>query len=72
MELEGVLADNAFGGGAEKLIEAAKKLHAPECLVLAQGSMADNAEEVAAATGLPVFESPSNGAKAVFKAVKGK
>jgi Asp/Glu/Hydantoin racemase. len=72
VELQGVLADNAFGGGAEKLIEAAKKLDAPGCLVLAQGSMADNAGEVAAATGLPVFESPSNGAKAVYKAVKGK
>ncbi|MBR6008371.1 MAG: Asp/Glu/hydantoin racemase [Clostridia bacterium] len=72
VELQGVLADNAFGGGAEKLIEAAKKLDAPQCLVLAQGSMADNAEEVAAATGLTVFESPSNGAKAVYKAVKGK
>ncbi|MBO7358626.1 MAG: Asp/Glu/hydantoin racemase [Clostridia bacterium] len=72
VELQGVLADNAFGGGAEKLIEAAKKLDAPGCLVLAQGSMADNAGEVAAATGLPVFESPSNGAKAVYQAVKGK
>ncbi|MCR4620981.1 MAG: aspartate/glutamate racemase family protein [Clostridiales bacterium] len=72
VRLEGVLADNAFGGGAEKLIEAAKKLDKPDCLVLAQGSMADNAGEVAAATGLKVFESPSNGAKAVYKAVKGK
>ena len=72
VELQGALADNAFGGGAEKLIEAAKKLDAPQCLVLAQGSMADNAAEVAAATGLPVFESPSNGASAVVMAVKGK
>ena len=68
--LEGVLAENAFGGGAEKLIEAAKRLDNPECLILAQGSMADNEQEVERATGLKTFSSPCWGALDLYEAVK--
>lgn len=70
ISLEGVLADNAFGGGAQKLIEAAQKLDHPECLILAQGSMADNEHEVARATGLKTFSSPFWGALDLYEAVK--
>ncbi|MBQ3669135.1 MAG: Asp/Glu/hydantoin racemase [Clostridia bacterium] len=70
VRVEGVLAENAFGGGAEKLIEAARKLDAPECLILAQGSMADNEAEVENATGIKTFSSPYWGALDLYGTVK--
>ena len=70
VQAQGVLADNAFGGGAEKLIEAAGRLDSPDCLILAQASMADNEDEVEAATGLKTFSSPYWGALGVYEAVK--
>ena len=71
IELTGVLADNAFGAGAEPLIEAAKRLEKAECIVLAQGSMADSRDAVEKASGKPTFASPYWGAKGVYEAVKG-
>ena len=70
IELTGVLADNAFGGGPEPLIEAAKKLGGVECIVLAQGSMGDSEQAVAEATGKKVYSSPTWGAQGVYEAVK--
>ena len=70
VSVEGVLADNAFGGGADKLVEAAGKLDRPECLILAQGSMADNEREVEQRTGLKTFSSPYWGALDICEAVK--
>ena len=64
------LADNAFGGGAQPLIEAAAKLGKAECIVLAQGSMADSREAVEKASGKPTFASPYWGALGVYEAVK--
>ena len=64
------LADNAFGGGAEPLIEAAKQLDEAECIVLAQGSMGDSREAVQQASGKPTFASPYWGALGVYEAVK--
>ena len=70
IELFDALADNAFGGGAEPLIEAAKKLQKAECIVLAQGSMGDSREAVEKASGKPTFASPFWGALGVYEAVK--
>ena len=70
-EILEALADNAFGGGAEPLIEAAEKLGGAECIVLAQGSMGDSREAVEKASGKPTFASPFWGALSVYKAVKG-
>ncbi|MBR4235476.1 MAG: Asp/Glu/hydantoin racemase [Clostridia bacterium] len=70
VSIEGVLAENAFGGGADKLVEAAGKLECPDCLILAQGSMADNETEVAQRTGLKTFSSPYWGALGLYEAVK--
>ena len=70
IELYCALADNAFGGGAAPLIEAAKKLDQAECIVLAQGSMGDSREEVEKASGKPTFASPYWGALGVYEAVK--
>ena len=69
IELYSALADNAFGGGAEPLIEAAKKLCDAECIVLAQGSMGDSRDAVEKASGKPVFASPYWGALGVHEAV---
>ena len=70
IELYSALADNAFGGGAEPLIEASKRLGEAECIVLAQGSMADSREAVEKASGKPTFASPYWGALGVYEAVK--
>ena len=70
VELVCALADNAFGGGPEPLIEAAGKLDGVECIVLAQGSMGDSEQAVADATGVKVYSSPAWGAQGVYEAVK--
>lgn len=70
IDLISALADNAFGGGAEPLIEAAKKLEEAECIVLAQGSMGDSREAVEQASGKPTYASPYWGALGVYEAVK--
>ena len=70
IEIVSALADNAFGGGAEPLIEAAKKLGDAECIVLAQGSMADSEQAVSEAMARKVYSSPYWGAKGVFEVVK--
>lgn len=70
IEIVSALADNAFGGGAEPLIDAAKMISEAECIVLAQGSMADSEQAVSEATGRKVYSSPYWGAEAVFEVVK--
>ncbi len=70
IELISALADNAFGGGAEPLIEAAKRLGEAECIVLAQGSMGDSREAVEKSSGKRTFASPYWGALGVYEAVK--
>lgn len=70
IEIFPALANNAFGGGAEPLIEAAKTITDAECIVLAQGSMADSEQAVSEAMGRQVYSSPYWGAKGVFEVIK--
>ena len=70
IEIISALADNAFGGGAEPLIEAAKKLSGAECIVLAQCSMADSEQAIGDFTGLKVYSSPFWGAEGVYEVIK--